>query len=108
MLVNIITYWLLSVPNFRFGDGFVVGMVVLAFTPLIQFIFERFGNYWLPLFLLVASTLLAQQVHVILGSTRDDTHYTQHLILPLIIQMFSRICAALMGRYLMCTPVSSM
>jgi hypothetical protein len=75
-------FWLLSAPNFRFGYGFVVGMVVLAFAPLIQFIFERSAGYRLPLFLLVASILLAQQVHVILGSTRDDTRYTDYLILP--------------------------
>lgn len=75
-------FWLFSAPNFRFGYGFVLGMVVLAFAPLFRAVLKLLTNYKLSAILILAAILLAQQVHVILGSTRDDTRYTDYLILP--------------------------
>jgi hypothetical protein len=74
-------FWLFSAPNFRFGYGSVLGTVVLALASLIKLVFERFSGYRLLLFV-NAAVLLAQQVHVILGSTRDDTRYIEYLVLP--------------------------
>jgi len=83
ILVSYISFlfWLFSAPNFRFGYGFVLGTVVLALASLIKLVFERFSGYRLLLFV-NAAVLLAQQVHVILGSTRDDTQYIEYLVLP--------------------------
>jgi hypothetical protein len=75
-------FWLFIAPNFRFGYGFVLGIIVLALAPMMFFVLDHFANYRFYLLAALALVLLIQQVHVILGSTQDGTHYANSLILP--------------------------
>jgi hypothetical protein len=75
-------FWLLTAPNFRFGYGFVVGIIVLALAPFIKFVFEYSAKYNVSLILVIALILLAQQVRVILGATGDNASYAQYLVMP--------------------------
>jgi hypothetical protein len=75
-------FWLFTAPNFRFGYGFVLGMVVLAFVPIVKYALERYVHYGMYPLMAIALVLFVQQVNIILGSVRDDTRYTEYQILP--------------------------
>jgi hypothetical protein len=75
-------FWLFTAPNLRFGYGFLLALIVLAFAPLLQFALQRFSMQRSYLLTAIALVLLVQQVGVMLGSTRDDTRYTEYMILP--------------------------
>lgn len=77
-----VIFWMLSAPNLRFGYGFLLGAVVLAFAPWLALVQKRFDNYRVSLLVLVILLLSTQQVRVILGSTRDDTRYSDLVLLP--------------------------
>jgi hypothetical protein len=75
-------FWLLTAPNYRFGYGFVLGLVVIALSPYMDFLFHNFSKYRFAILAVVVLVLGIQQVRVILGSTRDETNYASYMILP--------------------------
>lgn len=77
-----VLFWLFSAPNVRFGYGFVLGAIVVGFTPWLTLVTQQFNRSLAPLLLLLVVLLSLQQVRVILGSTRDDTRYSDHILLP--------------------------
>ncbi len=75
-------FWLLTAPNYRFGYGFVFGLILTSLGPVVKFAFEHVVKYRFYLLATIALALSLQQVYVILGSERDDTRYAKYMILP--------------------------
>jgi hypothetical protein len=75
-------FWLLTAPNFRFGYGFVIGLILLALAAFVKLMFENLKGYKSYLIIGLVLVLSMQQVYVILEAGRDGTHYIDYLFMP--------------------------
>src|SRR5690349_12525811 len=75
-------FWLFTAPNLRFGYGFLVGAVVIAYSLFVKKGFEKLDRYRFYMALTLILVLSIQQVYVILGSAWDGTRYTDYVLAP--------------------------
>ncbi len=95
-------FWLWTAPNFRFGYGFVLGMIVIVLSLPVRSLLERLGSRRRYVFAALLFALFVQQVHVILGSTRDGTPYLDYLVLPADYAHFPTDSCSLDGLTISC------